>query len=281
MAQNNMNPLDQLDFYAIDNRTAFIDETTFSVPTPVPQPPSPRPERLSADAVGPVAARMVGTPENPPTVICVFCGASPGSSPAYMAAAQQLAHVFHENKIRLVYGGGTVGLMGELARTLVSLSGPDSVRGVIPEPLVKYEQGPDSRAPSSHKHGVPDESVYGRTTVVKDMHSRKLLMAQTVLKGGPGSGFIALPGGFGTLEELMEVVTWNQLGIHSRGIVVLNIEGYWDGLLTWVDNSITAGFVRPGNRGIFLSASTAEESVKALAEYKTAEGRFKLDWGTL
>lgn len=276
MIPDELNPLDQLDFYAIDNRTAFRDQTTFSVPTSTPRSPSRLPERLSVDALEPVATHLVGNVENPPTVICVFCGAAPGSSPAYMAAARDLAELFHKNNIRLVYGGGTVGLMGELARTLVSLSGPDSVRGVIPEPLVKYEQGAES-----HKHGVPDESVYGRTTVVKDMHSRKLLMAQTVMKGGPGSGFIALPGGFGTMEELMEVVTWNQLGIHSRGIVVLNIEGYWDGLLQWVNNSITAGFVRPGNRGIFLPASTAEESVKALAEYKIAEGRFQLDWGTL
>jgi uncharacterized protein (TIGR00730 family) len=216
-----------------------------------------------------------------PTKICVFCGASPGLSPAHMAAARDLAKVFHDNNISLVYGGGTVGLMGEVARSLVALSGPDSVHGVIPAPLIKYEQGPNSVAASNNggKMGTPEESVYGKTTVVKDMHTRKQMMAKEVLAGGPGSGFIALPGGYGTLEELMEVVTWNQLGIHNRGVVVLNIEGYWDGLLSWVENSVAAGFVQPSNRGIIAEAKTPVEAVKALSEYKNTEGRFKLEWG--
>jgi len=217
----------------------------------------------------------------PPTTICVFCGSSPGKSPAHILAARSLAETFHKHNINLVYGGGTVGLMGELARTLVSLSGPSSVHGIIPAPLVKYEQGPNSVAPSTNggKYGVPEENVYGHTTVVKDMHTRKQMMAQEVLSGGPGSGFIALPGGYGTLEELMEVVTWNQLGIHSRGVVVLNIEGYWDGLMDWVANSVDAGFVQEGNRGIIVKAKTGEEAVRALKEYKVTEGRFKLEWG--
>lgn len=171
----------------------------------------------------------------------------------------------------------------ELARTLVKLSGPESVHGIIPAPLVKYEQGPDSQGESKNggEHGVPDPSTYGQTTVVEDMHTRKQMMTQQVMRGGPGSGFIALPGGYGTLEELMEVVTWNQLGIHGKGIVVLNTEGYWDGLLQWVNSSIESGFVREGNRGIFVSAQNGDDAVKALKEYKTPEGRFKLDWGTL
>jgi len=198
-----------------------------------------------------------------------------------MLAARSLAATFHKHNIKLVFGGGSVGLMGELARTLVSLSGPSSVHGIIPAPLVKYEQGPNSTAPSANsgKGGVPAEEIYGRTTVVKDMHTRKQMMAQAVLAGGPGSGFIALPGGYGTLEELMEVVTWNQLGIHGRGIVVLDVEGYWEGLLAWVENSVKAGFVQEGNRGIIVKATTGEEAVRALKEYKVTEGRFKLEWG--
>jgi predicted Rossmann-fold nucleotide-binding protein len=77
----------------------------------------------------------------------------------------------------------------------------------------------------------------------------------------------------------MEVVTWNQLGIHNRGVVVLNVDGYWNGLLTWVENSIEAGFVRPNNRGIIVEAKTGDEAVNALKEYQATEGRFKLEWG--
>jgi uncharacterized protein (TIGR00730 family) len=198
-----------------------------------------------------------------------------------MAAAASLAEVFHKNNIKLVYGGGTVGLMGQVARTLVSLSGPDSVHGIIPAPLVKYEQGPNSVAASTNGgvSGTPEELVYGRTTVVKDMHTRKNLMAKEVIAGGPGSGFIALPGGYGTLEELMEVVTWNQLGIHGNGVVVLNVDGYYDGLLNWVKGSVDAGFVQPGNANIIVEAKSGEEAVKALRDYKNSEGRFKLEWG--
>jgi predicted Rossmann-fold nucleotide-binding protein len=167
--------------------------------------------------------------------------------------------------------------MGEIARSLVSLSGPESVHGIIPAPLVKYERGPDSEVSTG---GIlPEYSVYGKTTVVKDMHTRKQMMAQEVLAGGKGSGFVALPGGYGTLEELMEVVTWNQLGIHNRGVVVFNAEGYWDGLLNWVKKSVEAGFVGEGNKDIIRAEKTAEDVVRALREYKVAKGRFKLEWG--
>ncbi|KAG9245301.1 hypothetical protein BJ878DRAFT_541414 [Calycina marina] len=209
--------------------------------------------------------------------ICVFCGASPGKSPAHMEAARELARVMHENNISLVYGGGTVGLMGEVARTLVSLSGPTSVHGIIPAPLVKYERGPDS---SSASDDLPNPTLYGKTTVVADMHTRKKMMAQEVLDGAPGSGFVALSGGYGTLEELMEVVTWNQLGIHNRGVVVLNIEGYWNGLLAWVDGAVKAGFVNENSSAIIQEATNGKQVVDELRDYKNASGRFKLEWGT-
>jgi uncharacterized protein (TIGR00730 family) len=225
-------------------------------------------------------ANGTSTPStSPQTTICVFCGSSPGKSPSYMAAAKSLAEVFHEQNIKLVYGGGTVGLMGQVARNLVALSGPDSVHGIIPAPLVKYEHGPNSTGPSVNGEKTPDENLYGQTTVVKDMHTRKHMMAKEVLAGGPGSGFIALPGGYGTLEELMEVVTWNQLGIHGSGVVVLNVDGYWDGLLDWVKGSVDAGFIQEGNANIIVEATSGEEAVKALREYKVCEGRFKLEWG--
>jgi uncharacterized protein (TIGR00730 family) len=197
-----------------------------------------------------------------------------------MEAAAALAEVMHANNIQLVYGGGTVGLMGQLARKLVELSGPESVHGIIPAPLVKYERGPEESAKESNDVSgiLPDPLSYGKTTVVKDMHTRKHMMAQEVLAGGPGSGFIALTGGYGTLEELMEVVTWNQLGIHNKGIVALNIEGYWDGLLSWIKTSVETGFVGEGNANIIVEAKTPEDAIKCLRDYKSAAGRFNLKW---
>lgn len=168
--------------------------------------------------------------------------------------------------------------MGQIARTLVSLSGPSSVSGIIPTPLVEFEQQGRPGTTSANNGCSIDENVYGRMTVVPDMHTRKQLMAKKVMEGGPGSGFVALSGGYGTLEELMEVTTWNQLGIHGRGIVVFNVEGYYDGLIQWVRTAVSAGFIAPGNRGILVEALDAEEVVKELMEYKVAEGRLKLDW---
>jgi uncharacterized protein (TIGR00730 family) len=175
--------------------------------------------------------------------------------------------------------------MGEIAKTLVSLSGPDAVHGIIPEALVRYERGSaygTSETQEKDSNGtptVPDEQTWGRTTVVKDMHTRKAMMAQEVLAGGPGSGFIALSGGYGTVEELFETATWNQLGIHSRGVCILNINGFYDGILAWVRKSVEEGFIRGGNAKIMVEAKTAEEAITALREYKVSEQVMKLSWG--
>lgn len=206
-------------------------------------------------------------------VVCVFCGASPGNSPAHLEAARLLAKILHENNINLVYGGGTVGLMGEVARTLVSLSGPSSVHGIIPEPLVQYEQ---QRNPNSTAE--VESQVYGRTTIVKDMHTRKHQMAQEVIAGGPGGGFVALSGGYGTLEELMEVTTWNQLGIHDMPVIAYNVDGYWNGLIDWVNTAVKSGFVGENNKGIIVEAKTAKDVLEKLKTYQNAEGRFGLTW---
>lgn len=205
------------------------------------------------------------------------CGAKDGDSPVHLEAARQLARSFHEHGISLVYGGGTSGIMGELAKTLVSLSGPKSVHGIIPAALMKYEQGWDPSDPSSAGKAV-DEAVFGKTTVVQDMHTRKRLMAQEVTTGGEGGGFVALTGGYGTLEELMEVTTWNQLGIHDKGVVVYNVDGYWDGLIHWVKTAVKHGFIADSNAGILVEAKEAEEVVSSLKDYKNAPGRFNLDW---
>ncbi|KAJ4395010.1 hypothetical protein N0V91_011124 [Didymella pomorum] len=223
---------------------------------------------------GPLSSNATSGPKKP--VVCVFCGASDGSSPVHLESARLLAKALHESGTNLVYGGGTVGLMGEVARTLVSLSGPESVHGIIPAPLVEFEQNHDPANPGSHKI---DEAIFGRTTVVKDMHTRKQMMAREVIEGGPGGGFVALSGGYGTFEELMEVTTWNQLGIHSMPVIVYNVEGYWTGLIEWVKNAVSAGFVSANNAGIIKEALSAEEVLQNLKDYENAPGRFNLTWG--
>lgn len=187
--------------------------------------------------------------------------------------------------------------MGEVAKTLVSLSGPDSVHGIIPEALVRYERDPtytskqlmngggggggdgEGKGGEPQHLAVPEETVFGRTTVVKDMHTRKRMMVQEVVEGGPGSGFIALSGGYGTLEELFETATWNQLGIHNKGICMLNINGFYDGILSWINKSVQEGFIHGDNKRILAEAKTAEEAIAALRDYKVSESVYKLSWG--
>lgn len=222
------------------------------------------------------------------------CGASAGSNPAYLKAARDLAQHFHENGIRLVYGGGTSGLMGQLARELVSLSGPQSVHGIIPKALLRIEkgyQGDDNDLSSSlHDEAGKVERVisnegpsvsleYGSVTVVPDMHTRKRLMAEEVRNGGPGSGFVGLPGGFGTIEEIMEMTTWNQLGIQRTGVVLLNINGYWDGLLIWVQAAVTEGFLSRENAKILVQIQQPNQVYAALSQYRLSEDRLHLAWG--
>lgn len=225
------------------------------------------------------------------------CGSMPGKNPIHMKAARDLAYAFHAANIRLVYGGGTRGIMGELAKTLVSLSGPQAVHGVIPRALIRAEEGYDTtpvgRSGTKEAEaslsieelkkieggkGLLQETEYGMTTIVPDMHTRKRLMASKVMDGGNGSGFVALAGGYGTIEEIMEMVTWNQLGIHKRGIVLVNIDGFWDGLIQWVRNAVEEGYVGDGNSGIMVEIDGVHNVVEALRNYQVAEGRFKLDW---
>jgi uncharacterized protein (TIGR00730 family) len=195
--------------------------------------------------------------------------------------------------------------MGEVAKTFVSLSTPEIVEGIIPRALIKTEKDPSTRGDSNaslssetkqaektmskadlqkvDSRRDTDEmaipvSEFGRTTIVKDMHTRKRLMAERVRDGGHGSGFVALAGGYGTIEEVMEMVTWNQLGIHKLPIVLVNINGYWDGLLQWVRKSIDEGFVGKGNADILVEVKDPSEVASALLNYKVAAGRFNLDW---
>lgn len=226
-----------------------------------------------------------------------------GNNPIHMEMARALAHELHNANAHLVYGGGTSGLMGELARTLVALSGPQAVHGVIPRALVRIEKGYDSvqaqqqqRQQSRGDGGggktaervLPDpmdassmirESAYGATTIVPDMHTRKRLMATKVLNGGPGSGFVSLAGGFGTIEEVMEMTTWNQLGIHEVGVVLLNVNGYWDGVLAWLRTAVDQGYISAENSKILVEARQVSEVLPKLREYRVSSGRMRLNWG--
>src|SRR4051794_26081602 len=180
-----------------------------------------------------------------PFTVAVFCGSKPGKNPAYIQAASDLARIVYENDWNIVYGGGTTRIMGEVSRTLVSLGGPSRVHGVIPSPLSTLEQ-----QNISDKSSISD---YGHQTIVPDMHTRKRMMAQEA------NAFIALPGGYGTAEELFEVVTWNQLGIHNCPIILLNVDGYWNGIVDWVQKSVDEAFVSKSCQGILQVADTVDD----------------------
>ncbi|KAF4463128.1 Lysine decarboxylase [Fusarium albosuccineum] len=229
-----------------------------------------------------------------PAVVCVFCGAAAGNNPVYVQAARLLAYELHKNDVHLVYGGGTVGMMGELAKTLVQLSGPEAVHGVIPKALIQVEEGyqeEESSTTTASKGPAKVERVvqsgkensttneFGRVTVVPDMHTRKQLMARQVFEGGPGSGFIALPGGFGTMEEVMEMTTWNQLGIHRVGVLLLNINGYWNALVSWVKNAVQEGFLSSQNASILIETSDIGAALGQLQAYQVSGDRLELKWG--
>lgn len=164
--------------------------------------------------------------------ICVYCGANAGASPRFAEQARALARSLVERNLSLVYGGGKVGLMGVIADEVLRLGG--EVTGVIPTALVEREVG---------------HTGLTRQFIVKDMHERKAMMAQLA------DGFIAMPGGLGTLEELFEMLTWAQLGIHSKPIGLLNVDGYYDGLVSFVRHATEQELVRPQHAALMMVES--------------------------
>ncbi len=175
--------------------------------------------------------------------ICVFCGSSIGQSPAYRAMAMRLGETLAEQGIELVYGGAQVGLMGAVADACLAAGG--RVFGVIPEHLDRIE--------IAHT-GLTELQV------VADMHTRKSVMAQRA------DAFIALPGGVGTLEELFEVWTWTQLGIHRKPLGVLNVAGFYDGLLGFLNQIPTAGFMRPKHRALLQDSDQPDRLIECLKQ---------------
>ncbi|WNZ23815.1 TIGR00730 family Rossman fold protein [Leptolyngbya sp. NK1-12] len=177
--------------------------------------------------------------------ICVFCGSSFGIRPAYRHAAQAMGTALVERGIGLVYGGGQVGLMGLVADTVMATGG--EVIGVIPKFLAEKEIA---------------HSGLTQLHLVDSMHERKALMADLA------DGFIALPGGYGTLEEFCEVLTWTQLGLHQKPHGLLNVEGYYDHLIRLFDHALSEEFVRPQHRSIVLTAATPEQLLDQFAAYR-------------
>lgn len=177
--------------------------------------------------------------------ITVFCGSNSGFRPEYAEAAKNLASHLVERNIRIVYGGGKVGLMGIIADEVMRLGG--EVVGIIPDSLEQREVGHRS---------ITELKVVG------SMHERKALMAELA------DGFIAMPGGIGTFEEFFEILTWAQLGFHEKPCGILNVAGYYNGLLALCDHAVTEGFLRPVHRQLILEDTEAASLLDKMENFR-------------
>lgn len=186
--------------------------------------------------------------------VCVFCGSSSGNRPAYQEAARRLGRALARRGVALVYGGGGTGLMGTVADATLEAGG--EAIGVIPRALERREL------------------AHGRLTrlhVVSSMHERKAKMASLA------EGFVALPGGLGTLEEFAEILTWAQLGLHARPCGLLDVDGYWRPLVALLDHAVAEGFVRPENRRMVLVEQDTDALLDALERYQAPAVRRWID----
>ncbi len=178
--------------------------------------------------------------------ICVYCGSSSGNKIYYEEEARYLGRLLVERGIELVYGGARVGIMGAIADEVLNEGG--KVTGVIPQNLVRREVA---------HNGLMD------LRIVDSMHERKALMSEL------SDGFIALPGGLGTLEELFEILTWSQLGLHSKPTGLLNIGGYYDRLIGFLDYAVGESFLKPVNRSLLLIKDKAEDLIDTFEHYQS------------
>jgi uncharacterized protein (TIGR00730 family) len=177
--------------------------------------------------------------------VCVFCGSSRGNDPAFTRAAEDLGRAFVRRGMTLVYGGGNIGLMGVAADEV--LRGGGRVIGVIPRQLVEKELA---------HHGVTELRIVG------SMHERKALMAELA------DGFLALPGGYGTVEEFSEVLTWGQLGLHQKPMGMLNVSGYYDHLLQFLDHAVRTNLLRGEHRQLVLECDDAEQLLDRMLHWR-------------
>ena len=180
--------------------------------------------------------------------LCIYCGSSAGSNERYVDAARQLARKLAEKNIGVVYGGARVGIMGAVADA--ALAGGAEVIGVIPESLTRKELMHDGLT-ALH--------------VVASMHERKAQMAEL------SDGFVALPGGFGTLEEIVEVITWAQLGFHRKPCGFLNVDGYFDAFFRFVDHAVGEGFIRTAHRNMIVCETSPESLLERFANYEAPD----------
>jgi uncharacterized protein (TIGR00730 family) len=186
--------------------------------------------------------------------ICVFCGSSPGAQPEYVQAARELGMLLARKKIGLVYGGARVGMMGALATAAVEAGG--DVTGVMPGSLVRKEVA---------FTGLKD------LRIVETMHERKALMAEL------SDGFVALPGGLGTIEEFFEVLTWAQLGMHKKPCGLLNVSGYFDSLAGFIDHAVAQQFISPAGRSLVIMENTPEKLLQKFEHYEAPQSD-KASW---
>ncbi|MBL6446284.1 TIGR00730 family Rossman fold protein [Fulvivirga sp. 29W222] len=176
--------------------------------------------------------------------ICVFCGSSHGNDPIYDTQAKTLGKLLAENNKALVYGGGNIGLMGVIADAVMDNGG--KVVGIIPDFLMRKEVG----------HLGLSELI-----VVRSMHERKQKMTELA------DGFVAMPGGFGTLEELGEILTWVQLGLIKKPVALLNVNGFYNNLLLQMDHMVKQGFLKPQNRKLIINLNNAEDVLPLLESH--------------
>lgn len=177
--------------------------------------------------------------------LCVFCGSSPGRDPAYLQAAREMGRLLVEREVGLVYGGGGTGLMGALADAVLAAGG--RAVGIIPRGLAVRE--------------VAHRSLT-ELHVVESMHERKALMSELA------DGFVAMPGGMGTLEEIAEVLTWGQLGIHAKPCGLLDVGGYWSHLVATFDRFVDEGFLRPLYRELLVTRQAPDALLDALSAWR-------------
>jgi uncharacterized protein (TIGR00730 family) len=182
------------------------------------------------------------------TRLCVFCGTNAGARPEYGAAARELGKLLADDGIELVYGGASVGIMGELADAVHEHGG--HVTGIIPQQLMKKE--------AAHT-GIPD------LIVVASMHQRKSQMADL------SDGFIVLPGGIGTMEGYFEILTWGQLGIHAKPSGILNVAGYFDHLIEFLDHAVKEGFLTEEHREMIVVDSSPKKLIERMRKYAPAD----------
>ncbi len=188
------------------------------------------------------------------TTIAVFCGANAGTRPVYLERARALGAELGRRRLTLVYGGGSVGLMGMVARSARDCG--CHVVGIIPNYLTTKE--------------LMGQKV-GDLIVVETMHERKATM------GKMADAFIAMPGGFGTMDELFEVITWGQLGLHVKPIGLFNVDGYFDPLVAFIDHAVAQGFVRPHHRGLFVVDDEPARLLDQLAAHQAPPGLVSAD----